>query len=380
MRVSPAAQNRPKSGVRKMMELAWARPNVVHLEVGEPGFNTPQHVLDAVRDAAASGQTKYAPTPGLPALREVLAGKVRRVNGLDVQPSQVLVTSGGANALFAVIGTVLGPGDSMLLPNPGWSNFTMMTKAFGAKPIYYDLQASNGYLPKVEQLASLVDESTRALILNTPSNPLGSIIDRSLAEDLLAFAVSRDLWIISDECYDEIDFSGRFFSVGSLEVRPERVISIYSFSKVYAMTGWRVGYAVLPAHVVDPVLGLLQPSVMCSNTPAQFGALAAITGPQHFLDEWLKTYRANRDFVLDAIQGSRFSAKRPDGGFYVWLDARRFGLSSEDVAFRLLEEADVAVTPGTAFGTNGEGYLRLSLATTRDRLELGLSRMLAWRP
>jgi aspartate aminotransferase len=380
VRLSPAAQNRPKSGVRKMMELAWGRPDVVHLEVGEPGFNTPQHVLDAVRDAAASGQTKYAPTPGLPALREALAEKVRRANGINAQPRQVLVTSGGANALFAVIGTVLGPNDSMLLPNPGWSNFTMMTRAFGARTVYYDLDASNGYLPKVEQLNSLVDESTRALLINTPSNPLGSVIDRALAERLMAFATSRDLWIIADECYDGIDFSGRFFSIGSLEPQPERVISVYSFSKVYAMTGWRVGYAVLPERVVDPVLGLLQPSVMCSNTPAQYGALAAITGPQDYLDAWREFYLANRDFVLDAIRGSRFSAMRPDGGFYIWLDVTRFGLPCDDVAYRLLEEANVAMTPGTAFGTNGEGYLRLSLATTRDRLELGLSRMLAWRP
>jgi len=380
VRLSPAAQNRPKSGVRKMMELAWGRPDVVHLEVGEPGFNTPQHVLDAVRDAAASGQTKYAPTPGLPALREALAEKVRRANGINAQPRQVLVTSGGANALFAVIGTVLGPNDSMLLPNPGWSNFTMMTRAFGARTVYYDLDASNGYLPKVEQLNSLVDESTRALLINTPSNPLGSVIDRALAERLMAFATSRDLWIIADECYDGIDFSGRFFSIGSLEPQPERVISVYSFSKVYAMTGWRVGYAALPERVVDPVLGLLQPSVMCSNTPAQYGALAAITGPQDYLDAWREFYLANRDFVLDAIRGSRFSAMRPDGGFYIWLDVTRFGLPCDDVAYRLLEEANVAMTPGTAFGTNGEGYLRLSLATTRDRLELGLSRMLAWRP
>jgi aspartate/methionine/tyrosine aminotransferase len=337
-------------------------------------------VLAAASDAAASGHTKYAPTPGLPELRAALAAKVRRVNGITALPGQVLVTSGGANALFAVIGSVLGPGDAMLMPNPGWSNFTMMTRAFGARTVYYDLEAAHGYLPRVEQLDRLVDDSTRALLLNTPSNPLGSVIDRALAEQLFGFARDRDLWIIADECYDQIDFSGRFFSIGSLERQPERVISVYSFSKVYAMTGWRIGYAVLPQQVVDPVLGLLQPSVMCSNTPAQYGALAALTGPQNYLEEWRSTYRANRDLVLDRIHGSRFSALPPDGGFYVWTDVTRFGIPSEELAVRLLEEADVATTPGTAFGSNGEGYLRVSLATTRDRLELGMSRMLAWRP
>jgi len=376
MRLPAVALTRPKSGVRKMMELAWGRPDVVHLEVGEPGFATPDHVQAAAAGAAASGKTKYSPTPGLPELREALAAKVLAVNGIAADPAQLLVTSGGANALFTAFGTVLGADDSIMLPNPGWSNFTMMTRAFGARPVYYDLNAANGYLPDIRQLESLVDGTTRAILLNSPSNPLGSVIDRQRAEALYAFAAAHDLWIISDECYDQLDFSGSFFSIGSLEAAPERVISVFSFSKVYAMTGWRVGYAVLPKAVVDPVLGLLQPSVMCVNTPAQYGALAAITGPQDYLDGWREQYRANRDMVIDRIAGSRFSAVRPDGGFYVWLDVSDYGMTSEAFAYRLLDERNVAVTPGTAFGTNGEGFVRLSLATTQDQLDLGLDRLL----
>lgn len=376
MRLPTIALTRPKSGVRKMMELAWGRPDVVHLEVGEPGFATPDHVLEAAARAAGSGKTKYSPTPGLPELREALAAKVQRVNGIAAEPGQVLVTGGGANALFTAFGTVLGVDDSILLPNPGWSNFTMMTKAFGARPVYYDLNATNGYLPDVRQLDSLVDGTTRAILVNSPSNPLGSVMHRELADELFAFAEARDLWIISDECYDELDFSGRFFSIGALEAKPQRVISIFSFSKVYAMTGWRVGYAVLPREVVDPVLGLLQPSVMCVNTPAQYGALAAITGPQDYLDGWREQYRANRDMVMDRIAGSRYAAIRPDGGFYVWLDVSAYGKTSEAFAYQLLDERNVAVTPGTAFGSNGEGFVRLSLATTADQLDLGLTRLL----
>ncbi|PSJ56872.1 pyridoxal phosphate-dependent aminotransferase [Pseudaminobacter soli (ex Li et al. 2025)] len=370
------ARTRPQSGVRKMMELAWGRADVVHLEVGEPGFDTPDHVVAAADKVARDGKTKYSPTPGLPELREAAAAKIRAVNGIDCQASQVLVTNGGANALFGVFGTVLGTGDSILLPNPGWSNFTMMTKAFGARPLYYDLKDGNDYLPDIDQLDALVDGSTRALLLNSPSNPLGTVMDRKQAEELFAFAEKHDLWIISDECYDQIDFSGRHVSIGSLEPSPERVISVFSFSKVYAMTGWRVGYAALPEQVVNPMLGLLQPSVMCVNTPAQYGALAALEGPQEYLASWREGYRRNRDLVLKRIAGSRYSAMSPDGGFYVWLNVSDFGETSEAFALRLLEQCNVAVTPGTAFGTNGEGYVRLSLATTNEQLELGLERLL----
>lgn len=370
------ARTRPQSGVRKMMELAWGKPDVVHLEVGEPGFDTPEHVIEAALRAAGDGKTKYSPTPGLPELRAALTTKIRAINGIDCKSSQVLVTNGGANALFGVFGTVLGADDSILLPNPGWSNFTMMTRAFGARPLYYDLSAGNGYLPDVDQLEALIDNKTRALLLNSPSNPLGTVLDRRKAEELFAFAEERDLWIISDECYDQIDFSGRHFSIGALEPHPERVISVFSFSKVYAMTGWRVGYAALPQRVVDPMLGLLQPSVMCVNTPAQYGALAAIEGPQDYLDTWREGYRSNRDLVLKRIAGSRYSAQSPDGGFYVWLNVSDFGQTSEAFALRLLEECNVAITPGTAFGSNGEGFVRLSLATTEEKLGIGLDRLL----
>jgi aspartate/methionine/tyrosine aminotransferase len=378
MRLTEAALNRPQSGVRKMMELAWGREDVIHLEVGEPGFATPDHVIEAAHRAAAiDHKTRYSPTPGLPELREALAHKLATVNGITAPAEQVLVTNGGANALFATLGSLLDAATSVLLPDPGWSNFTMMTRAFGAHPVYYDLDAKNGYLPDLDQLAALVDDSTRVIVLNSPSNPLGSVIDRRLAEQLFEFAAAHDLWIVSDECYDGVDFSGEFVSMGALEGAPERVISVYSFSKVYAMTGWRVGYVVVPPEVVTPVLGLLQPSVMCVNTPAQYGALAAITGPQDYLDVWREQYRGNRDLVLAGIAGSRYRALRPDGGFYVWLDVREHGLSSEDFAVRLLLDHGVATTPGTAFGANGEGYLRLSLATTTDDLATGVSRLLA---
>jgi aspartate aminotransferase len=378
MKLAKTAMALPTSGVRKMMELAWGRDDVVHLEVGEPGFDTPAHVLEAARWAAeVEGRTKYSPTPGLPQLRQALVEKVRSFNHIQVPSSeQVLVANGGANALFSIFGSVLDPGDSILLPNPGWSNFNMMALASGARPIFYDLDESTGYLPDPKQIDALITDSTRAVVFNSPSNPLGSVIPPALAEELLEVCAARDVWIISDECYDAIDFSGNFVSLGSRESQPERVISVFSFSKVYAMTGWRVGYCVLPPPVVNPVLGLMQSSVMCVNTPAQYGALAAVTGVQSYLNDWRGQYRANRDLVVDKIAGSRYQASIPDGGFYVWLDVSTFGLGSEEFALQLLDRCNVAVTPGTAFGTNGEGRVRLSLATTKDKLEEGMDRML----
>ncbi|MFD4971691.1 pyridoxal phosphate-dependent aminotransferase [Streptomyces sp. NPDC058424] len=378
MKLSRAAANRPKSGVRKMMELAWGRDDVVHLEVGEPGFPTPAHVRAAAQRAAEQGHTRYAPTPGLPELKEALTHKLRTVNRIQVPGShQVVVSNGGANALFAVFGSVLDPGDSILIPDPGWSNFTMMANAFGARPKYYRLTAEGGYLPDPEQIAALIDDSTKAVVLNSPSNPLGSVIPRELAERLFEVCAEKDVWIISDECYDGIDFSGEFVSIGSLESEPQRVISVFSFSKVYAMTGWRIGYCALPSQVVDPVLTLLQPSVMCVNTPAQFAALAAITGPQDYLNEWREQYRENRDLVLNKISGSPFTAHVPDGGFYVWLSTGDCGLTSEEFTVKLLTDRRVALTPGTAFGAFGEGHVRLSLATSRDQLAEGIDRLLA---
>lgn len=379
MQLSRNADSRPRSGVRKMMELAWGRDDVIHLEVGEPAFDTPDHVQAAAAEAARAGRTRYAPTPGLPELREALAEKMRRCNGIGVQGTdEVLVTNGGANALFVILGSIAGPGDSVLLPDPGWSNFPMIALAFGVRPKYYHLDAAAGYLPDPDEVRSLIDETTRAIVFNSPSNPLGSVIPRDLAETLFDLCEEADLWLVSDECYDQIDFGGQFFSFGSLESRLHRVLSVYSFSKVYAMTGWRVGYCAVPAPVAQAALGLLQPSVMCVNTPAQMGALAAVTGPQDYLHAWREEYRANRDLVLKGLAGSVHSATRPDGGFYVWMKIGDLGgQTSEEWAVRRLADHAVAVTPGSSFGARGEGYVRISLATPAAELALGVQRLIS---
>jgi len=374
------AYDRSRSGVRDMMERSSRLNDVIHLELGEPGEPTASHIRAAAAAAADRGETRYSPTPGLPQLRVALAEKLRRENRHEGAKSEnVLVTNGGAHALFIIFGTILDPGSSILIPNPGWSSFSIIARGVGAEPQYYTVQADTNYLPDPEEICTLIGERTRALVINSPSNPLGKVIPRSLMEELYRLCEEHDIWLVSDECYDRIDFSGEYVSFGSLETIPHRVLSVFSFSKVYAMTGWRVGYCHLPPDLVNPVLGLLEPTILCVNTPAQFGALAALEGSQDELNYSLDRYRKNRDLVLDRLKDSKFEALVPDGGFYVWVKTGVDGITSARVAIELLEQHAVAVTPGTAFGPGGEGFLRLSLATTPELLNEGVSRLLSYR-
>jgi aspartate/methionine/tyrosine aminotransferase len=380
MRLAPSSYKKDRSGVRAMMERSWARDDVIHLEIGESGLDTAPHILAAAAQASERGENGYSPTPGLPQLRTALADKLCRVNKhLGAKAENVLVTNGGGNALFVIFGTILNADSSILLPNPGWSSFPLIARGVAATPEFYAIRESAGFLPDPDEIRTLICDNTRALVVNSPSNPLGKTIPESLVRELYQLCEEYDLWLVSDECYDQIDFNGDYFSFGSLEKEPERVLSVFSFSKVYAMTGWRVGYCHLPSELVDPVLALLEPSILCVNTPAQYAALAALEGSQDELKRALDCYKGNRELVLQGLKDSGFKALTPDGGFYVWLKINNNGISSEDVAIELLEKHCVVVTPGTAFGPGGEGYLRISLATTPELLSEGLKRLLCYQ-
>jgi aspartate aminotransferase len=258
----------PVSRIREIMELAWADPEAIHLEVGEPDFPTPEHVVEAAHKAARAGRTRYAPNAGLPELREALADKVTRRNGYEARPDQVVVTQGGIQALYLVLRALLEPGDEVLLPDPAWPNYRMIAHLLGARVLAYPLVAEGGFLPRLEDLERLVTPRTRAILVNSPSNPLGTVVSRELMEGLLAFARQRGLWFISDEVYDEVVYDDVFVSAGSLADPADRLVSIYSFSKVYAMTGWRVGYLVAPPDLARILTGMQEPIISCVNTPA----------------------------------------------------------------------------------------------------------------
>jgi aspartate aminotransferase len=370
---SSIASSMPVSRIREVMELAWGDPEAIHLEVGEPDFPTPEHVVEAAHQAARAGRTRYAPNAGLPDLREALADKVARRNGYEAYPNQVVVTQGGIQALYLVLRALLEPGDEVLLPDPAWPNFRMIAHLLGARVLSYPLVAGGDFLPRLEDLERLVTPRTRAILVNGPSNPLGTVLPRDLLETLLAFARRRGLWFISDEVYDEIVFDDVFVSAGSVADPSDRLVSVYSFSKVYAMTGWRVGYLVAPPDMAKLLTGMQEPIISCVNTPAQVAALAAVTGPQDIVRKMRDAYRARRDELLGILDRGGLPSSQPSGAFYVWTDVSEAGLPSMAFARSLIEREHVAVAPGSAFGELGEGYVRLSLASSRENLLDGAS-------
>ena len=365
----------PVSRIREVMELAWMDPEAIHLEVGEPDFPTPEHVIEAAHEAARAGHTRYAPNAGLPELREALADKVVRRNGYEARPDQVVVTQGGIQALYLVLHALLEPGDEVLLPDPAWPNFRMIAHLLEARVLPYPLVAAGNFLPRLEDLERLVTPRTRAILVNSPSNPLGTVLPGELVEKLLAFARRNNLWFISDEVYDEVVFDDVFVSAGSVADPTDRLVSIYSFSKVYAMTGWRVGYLVAPPDMAKLLTGMQEPIISCVNTPAQMAALAALTGPQDIVRKMREAYRARRNELLEILDSCGLPSSQPSGAFYVWTDVSEASVPSMDFARSLIESEHVAVAPGSAFGEVGEGYVRLSLASSREDLLDGASRL-----
>ncbi|MGH3149046.1 MAG: pyridoxal phosphate-dependent aminotransferase, partial [Rubrobacter sp.] len=319
------------------MDLAWEDPEAIHLEVGEPDFPTPEHVVVAAHEAARAGRTRYAPNAGLPELREALAEKVTRRNGYEARPEQVLVTQGGIQALYLVLRGLLEPGDEVLLPDPAWPNFRMIAHLLGARVLSYPLVSEGGFMPRLEDLERLVTPRTRAILVNSPSNPLGTVLPRDQVEELLAFAGRQGLWYISDEVYDEIVFDDTFVSAGSLADPDDRLVSIYSFSKVYAMTGWRVGYLVAPPDLATLLTGMQEPIISCVNTPAQVAALAALTGPQDVVRKMTESYRTRRDELLGVFNRGGLPSSKPSGAFYVWTDVSGAGVPSMEFARSLIE-------------------------------------------
>lgn len=374
--VSPDIVAIPRSGIRVMMDAVWAAPGAIPLMTGQPNFPTPPHIVQAATDAAVAGHTQYVANTGIPELRAALADKLRRVNGYTVPPERIVVSSGGVQGLFAALSVLLAPGDGMLLPDPGWPNYSMMASMLRARALAYPLDEERGYLPTVADLERLCDERTKVLLLNAPSNPLGTVVPRACMQELAAFAERRGLWLVSDECYDQIVFDDAFVSAAAV-ADPERTISVYTFSKTYSMTGWRVGYVSAPARAIEQIAKLQEPLISCVNGPAQYAAIAALTGPQDAVAEMLAAYRERRDEVCARLERGGVPFVRPSGTFLMWIDARASGMASQDFALQLLREKQVAVVPGSAFGPHGEGFIRISVATEPSALYEGVDRIVA---
>ena len=374
--LAPGAESMPRSGIRQVMDLAWSLPDpVIGLHVGEPSFPSPAHVIEAARAAYAAGETHYVPNAGIDALRAAIAEKVSTVNGFVVTPGQVVVSAGGAQALHNAFSLTLSAGDEVLIPDPGWPNYAMAVQLLQAVPVRYPLRPENGFRPDPAELARLVTERTRVLVVNTPSNPLGTVLPAADVEALVRLAEDHDLWLLSDECYDALTFGQPHVSPGRFD-RDGRVLSAFSFSKTYAMTGLRVGYLITTEEVARQSAKLQEPMLACVNAPAQAAALAALRGPQDEVAMMRAAYRERRDLALAQLDAQGMGYLTPEGAFYLWVDVR--DRSHGDVAtwaMDLLRQHHVAVAPGTTFGPLGEGWVRLSLATATEDLVEGIRRM-----
>ena len=317
LQLSPAVRDMARSGIREIGDLAGSLPGTVKLHIGEPDADTAPHIVEAAAAAARSGHTHYAPNAGIPELRAGCAAKVERVNGITANAEEVVITPGAVTAVYSALAALLVPGDHVLLPDPGWPNYVMMVSMLGATQSGYPVDATGGI--DIDALERSITSCTRVIVLNSPSNPTGARVPTPVLEQVYAVAERHNLWIIADDVYDQIVFDGDVVSVGGLEDRPLRVVSVFSFSKTYAMTGWRVGYVVAPVELAELIAKLQEPLVSCVNTPAQYAALAALEGPQEAIVESVARYSARADLVVDLLHHGGVHVSRPAGGFYLWL-------------------------------------------------------------
>lgn len=366
----------------KAKALEAAGRSVVHLEIGQPDFPTPPHIVEAAARALRDGHTGYTPAPGIPALREVVAAHVAERLGAPVHPDEVVVTPGAKPVMFFTFLALVEAGDEVIYPDPGFPIYESLVDFLGAKRVPLPLTASNGFRVDLDLLERLVTDRTRLLVLNTPGNPTGGIVP---PEDLprLARIVTRhpDLMVLSDEIYSRILYTGRHASIAAQPGMRERTVILDGFSKTYSMTGWRLGYAVAPRACAAQLSRLMVNSVSCTANFVQHAGVAALSGPQDAVDAMVAAFRRRRDLVcagLNDLPG--FAVRPPDGAFYVFPDTRRTGLASNDLAHRLLYEGGVACLSGTCFGAHGEGYLRFSFAASEETLREGLARIRAALP
>jgi aspartate aminotransferase len=374
--LAPRAVAAKRSAIREVFDLANRMPDAIRLEIGEPSFPTPAHVIEAAFEAARSGYTRYTPNGGLATLRELIADRLRRVDGYRPDPDQVVVTPGGMNALFSIYLALLAPGDEVLLPTPGFPNMDEMVRLLGGVPVFYELRLEDGFLPDLDEVEALVTPRTKAIFANTPSNPTGAVFPRQLVEGLVRLAERHDLYLIADDVYDEMVLDeGREHVAAARFDESGRVVSVYSFSKIYAMTGWRLGYAVAPPVLADLLRKLQEPEVSCPSTVSQKAAEAALAGPQDVVAAMRSAYTERRDRAWRLVEQRDLPGFRTQGTFYMVLDVSDAGLPAMEFTLRLLREWGVAVAPGEVFGPGGAGLVRVSLGEESRTLEEGLGRL-----
>jgi aspartate/methionine/tyrosine aminotransferase len=367
------------SGIRIMFDLANENPDVVNLGIGQPDFDTPEFIREAAKKAIDDGYTRYPPAKGFQDLREAIAEKLRTENKIIADPdSEIFVSVGAMQVIFNAILHLIDPGDEVIVIDPGYDYYSQI-RLFQGVPVSVPAYEKNGFKVNPSDIQAAITDKTKLIIINSPSNPTGALFDESILRKIASISQEHDIPVLSDEPYEHIIFDGKkHISIAAFEGMQDRCISAFTMSKSYAMTGWRVGYVAAPKPIIDEMEKLMEHMVSGVSAVAQRAALAAICGPQDCVAEMLKKYEKRREIVdrgLNAIDG--ISCILPESTFYSFPNVSRIGLSSWDLAKYLVRQHRVALVPGSIFGKNGEGYLRLSFAAGEEKLEEGISRMQA---
>jgi aspartate aminotransferase len=380
MTAIPLADRMGRLGTESAFEvLARARGleaagrKIIHLEIGEPDFPTPPHIVEAAVGALQSGQTHYVPAPGIPLLRESVAGFLERTGRMKASPDRVIVTPGAKPIMFFVIMALCAEGDEVLYPDPSFPMYESITSFAGATPVPIPLREDNQFRIDTDELAGLITERSKLLIINSPHNPCGSALTREDCDAIAELAQRHNLIVLTDEVYWAIRYGGQHASVLDVPGMQERTILLDGWSKTFAMTGWRLGFGVFPQSLVEPVTRLVINSVSCTSAFSQYAAAAALDGPWAPVEEMTAEFRRRRDFIvagLNDIPG--ISCLEPQGAFYVFPNITGTGLTSAQLQERLLNEAGVAALAGTAFGRYGEGFLRFSYANSVENIQAAL--------
>ena len=364
------------SGIRKFFDIAAEMKDAISLGVGEPDFDTPWHIRDEGIYSLEKGRTFYTSNSGLKELRiEICNYLKRRCNVSYEWDKEVLITVGGSEGIDACMRAMLNPGDEVIIPQPSYVSYEPCCILAGGKPVIINLKGENEFRLTKEELLEAITDKTKLLVLPFPNNPTGAILEKKDLEDIAKVCIEKDIYVLSDEIYSELTYKGDHISIASLPGMKERTILINGFSKAYAMTGWRLGYACGPEVIIRQMTKIHQFCIMCAPTTSQYAAVEALKNGDDDVAMMRESYNQRRRFLLNAFKEMGLECFEPFGAFYVFPCIKEFGMTSDEFAMRFLEEERVAAVPGTAFGDSGEGYLRISYAYSLERLELAMGRL-----
>jgi aminotransferase len=377
--ISDRSKSVVRSGIRVMYDLASGVDGLVHLEIGEPDFPTPQHIVEAAKQALDQGYTHYTPNAGYKDLRETVARKLLRDNRIEADSeSEVIITSGAMQAISSTLLVTINPGDEVIIPDPAYESFVRQTKFAGGLPVQVEVSEEDEFRLKPDNVEKAITKKTKMIIINSPANPTGSVMLRADLEGIAELAIQHDLLVLSDEIYEKILYDdARHYSIASFPGMKERTITVFALSKTYAMTGWRIGYAIGPKTIIKEMVKLQEFTVSCATSICQRAAIAALDGPQGFLANVVTEFERRRDFMHDQItKVDGISCVKPKGAFYLFPNVSKTKLRKDNPAGDLLEKCKVVTAPGSAFGGCGNGHVRISLAASMDNLKMGAERML----